>query len=139
MRKASLLTIFLIVFIDLVGFGILLPNQQYYGETFGIHNAFYLTLIGPAYSLFQFIFAPILGRWSDRIGRRPVLLISQVGTLIGFLLLFAAHFVVDFNTGIAIFLLYFSRVLDGISGGNISTASAYIADITEPKDRAKGM
>src|SRR6476469_7946595 len=92
MRKASLLTIFLIVFIDLIGFGILLPNQQYYGQTFGIHNIFLLTLIGPAYSFFQFLFSPILGKWSDRAGRRPVLIISQVGTLVGFLLLFAAHF-----------------------------------------------
>jgi DHA1 family tetracycline resistance protein-like MFS transporter len=139
MRKASLFTIFLIVFIDLVGFGILLPNQQYYGETFGIHNVFLLTLIGPAYSLFQFLFAPILGRWSDRVGRRPVLIISQIGTLTGFLLLFGAHFVVPFNQAIAIFLLYFSRVLDGISGGNISIASAYIADITTPENRTKGM
>lgn len=133
------MTIFLIVFIDLVGFGILLPNQQYYGETFGIHNAFLLTLIGPAYSLFQFLFAPVLGRWSDRIGRRPVLLISQMGTLTGFLLLFGAHFVVNLSAPAAIFLLYFSRVLDGISGGNISTASAYIADVTTPENRAKGM
>jgi DHA1 family tetracycline resistance protein-like MFS transporter len=139
MRKASLFTIFLIVFIDLVGFGILLPNQQYYGETFGIHNVFLLTLIGPAYSIFQFLFAPILGKWSDRVGRRPVLIISQIGTLTGFLLLFAAHFVVPVNQAVAIFLLYFSRVLDGISGGNISTASAYIADITTPENRTKGM
>ncbi|HUO10223.1 MAG TPA: MFS transporter [Phycisphaerae bacterium] len=139
MKKSSLLTIFLIVFIDLVGFGILLPNQQYYGETFGIHNVFFLTLIGPAYSIFQFIFAPILGKWSDRAGRRPVLIISQLGTLIGFLLLFAAHFVIPLNANLAIFLLYFSRVLDGISGGNISIATAYIADITKPEERAKGM
>lgn len=139
MRKASLLTIFLIVFIDLVGFGILLPNQQYYGETLGIHNKFFLTLIGPAYSFFQFLFAPILGAWSDRIGRRPVLIISQVGTLVGFILLFSCHLVVGYSAPLAIFLLYFSRVLDGVSGGNISIASAYIADITEAKDRAKGM
>jgi DHA1 family tetracycline resistance protein-like MFS transporter len=144
MRKASLLTIFLIVFIDLVGFGILLPNQQYYGQTFGIKNEFFLVLIGPTYSLFQFLFAPILGRWSDKIGRRPVLLISQVGTLLGFLILYAAHFIASPDGSgpagqFAIFLLYFSRVLDGISGGNISTASAYIADITTPENRAKGM
>ena len=139
MKKASLLTLFLIVFIDLVGFGILLPNQQYYGETFGIHNVFFLTLIGPAYSLCQFLFAPILGKWSDRAGRRPVLILSQIGTLTGFLLLFAAHFLVKDYQPLAIFLLYFSRVLDGISGGNISIASAYIADITTPENRAKGM
>jgi len=144
MKKASLLTIFLIVFIDLVGFGILLPNQQYYGETFGIHNIFFLTLIGPAYSLCQFLFAPILGKWSDRVGRRPVLILSQCGTLTGFLLLYAAHFLANPEGSgaagaTAIFLLYFSRVLDGISGGNISIASAYIADITTPENRAKGM
>ena len=95
MRKASLLTIFLIVFIDLVGFGIVLPNLQLYGETFNIKGIFFLVLMGPAYSLFQFLFAPILGKWSDRVGRRPVLIISQLGTLIGFLLLFASHFLLN--------------------------------------------
>jgi len=139
MRKASLLTIFLIVFIDLVGFGILLPNQQYYGELLGIKNVFLLTLIGPAYSFFQFIFAPILGRWSDRIGRRPVLLISQLGTFLSYLFLFSCHFVVGWDAHTAIFLLYFSRVFAGISGGNISIATAYIADITTPENRAQGM
>ncbi|HVT79590.1 MAG TPA: MFS transporter [Phycisphaerae bacterium] len=138
MKKAPLLTIFLIVFIDLIGFGILLPNQQYYGETLGIHNAFYLTLIGPAYSFFQFVFAPILGAWSDRVGRRPVLIISQVGTLAGFLMLFSCHLAIGASAPLAIALLYGSRVLDGISGGNISIASAYIADITTPENRAKG-
>jgi MFS transporter, DHA1 family, tetracycline resistance protein len=139
MRKASLFTIFLIVFIDLVGFGILLPNQQYYGELLGIHNAFYLTLIGPAYSFFQFIFAPILGRWSDRIGRRPVLLLSQGGTLLSYFFLFSCTFVTHWNPAAAIFLLYFSRIFAGIAGGNISIATAYIADITTPENRAKGM
>ena len=91
MKKASLLTIFLIVFIDLMGFGIMLPNLQLYGKRFGISSYFTLTILGASYSIFQFIFSPILGSWSDRIGRRPVLLISQAGTLFGFLLLFAAH------------------------------------------------
>ena len=139
MRKASLLTIFLIVFIDLVGFGILLPNQQYYGELLGIHNVFYLTLIGPAYSFFQFIFAPILGRWSDRIGRRPVLLVSQLGTLLSYFCLFSCTFVAAWDARAAIFLLYFSRIFAGVSGGNISIATAYIADITTPENRAQGM
>ena len=99
-----------------------------------------LVLIGPAYSLFQFIFAPIpRGKWSDRVGRRPVLIFSQVGSLIGFLLLFGSHFIVPINQPLAIFLLYFSRVIDGISGGNISTAFAYVADVTTPENRAKGM
>ncbi len=137
MKKASLFTIFLIVFIDLVGFGIVLPNLQLYGQQYGISNYFYLTLIGATYSFFQFIFAPILGRWSDRIGRRPVLLISQLGTLIGFLVLFSAN---EFRgQALGIVLIFVSRMIDGISGGNISTANAYIADITTPENRAKGM
>jgi MFS transporter, DHA1 family, tetracycline resistance protein len=138
MRKA-LITVFLIVFIDLVGFGIFLPNQQYYGQTFGITNVFYLTLLGPAYSIFQFIFAPIFGKWSDRAGRRRVLIVSQCGTLVGYAILFLAHFVIEPSQPLAIFLLYFSRVLAGTTGGNISVAVAYIADIMPPEKRAKGM
>ena len=142
MRKASLLTIFLIVFIDLMGFGIVLPNLQLYGQRFGIESYFALTLIGATYSICQFLFAPVLGKWSDRVGRRPVLLISQMGTLIGFLTLFAAHFFERTPTSaglVGVILIFASRVVDGISGGNISTASAYIADITTPETRAKGM
>lgn len=136
MKKASMFTIFLIVFVDLVGFGIVLPNLQLYGQQYGINNYFYLTLIGVTYSVFQFIFAPILGRWSDRVGRRPVLIISQIGTIIGYLLLFSSIF---FRTSaIGIILIFVSRVIDGATGGNLSTASAYIADITTPENRAKG-
>ncbi len=137
MRKASIFTIFLIVFVDLVGFGIVLPNLQLYGQQFGISNYFYLTLIGATYSFFQFLFAPILGRWSDHIGRRPVLIISQIGTIIGFFMLFFANFFQGHAIGIV--LIFASRILDGISGGNVSTANAYIADITTPENRAKGM
>ncbi len=106
---------------------------------FGVRSYFALTLMGAVYSIFQFIFAPILGKWSDRVGRRPVLLISQAGTLVGFLVLFVAHY---FETGygsLGLALIFASRIIDGISGGNISTASAYIADITTPENRAKGM
>lgn len=137
MRKARIFTIFLIVFVDLVGFGIVLPNLQLYGQQFGISNYFYLTLIGATYSFFQFLFAPILGRWSDHIGRRPVLLISQIGTIVGFFMLFFANFFQGHVLGIV--LIFASRILDGISGGNISTANAYIADITTPENRAKGL
>ncbi|MGC8561096.1 MAG: MFS transporter [Phycisphaerae bacterium] len=136
MKKASLFTIFLIVFVDLVGFGIVLPNLQLYGQQYGINNYFYLTLIGVTYSLFQFLFAPILGRWSDHIGRRPVLIISQIGTIIGYLMLFASIFFRASPLGIV--LIFVSRMVDGITGGNLSTASAYIADITTPENRAKG-
>ncbi len=137
MKKASLLTIFLIVFIDLVGFGIVLPNLQLYGQQYGLSNYFYLTLIGATYSFFQFLFAPVLGKWSDHIGRRPVLLISQFGTLAGFLILFMAN--AFRGEALGIILIFASRIIDGISGGNISTANAYIADITTPENRAKGM
>ncbi|MGC8551376.1 MAG: MFS transporter [Phycisphaerae bacterium] len=137
MRKASIFTIFLIVFVDLVGFGIVLPNLQLYGQRIGINNYFFLTLIGATYSLFQFGFAPILGKWSDHIGRRPVLIISQCGTVFGFLLLFAADFANTMALGVT--LIFASRIIDGISGGNISTANAYIADITTPENRSKGM
>ena len=140
MRRASLGTIFLIVVIDLMGFGIVMPNLQLYVQRFGISNYLLLTLLGDVYSLFQFIFAPLLGEWSDRIGRRPVLLISQAGTLVGFLMLFGAHFFEGpEQRGIGIAILFASRILDGISGGNISTATAYIADITPPDQRARGM
>jgi len=139
MKKAPLLTIFLIVFIDLMGFGIMLPNLQLYGKRFGIASYFTLSLLGASYSLFQFLFSPILGKWSDRIGRRPVLLLSQIGTFVGFLLLYAAHWFEADAVGIGIALLFASRIIDGISGGNISAAAAYIADSTTPENRAKGM
>lgn len=137
--KARLFTLFLIVFIDLMGFGMVLPNVQLYGELFGIYSPLALAMFGTAYSAFQFLFAPILGRWSDRIGRRPVLIVSQIGTLAGFLMLYVAHFFTGELVAVGITLLYLSRVIDGISGGNISTANAYIADITTPENRAKGM
>ncbi|MEW6730191.1 MAG: MFS transporter [Acidobacteriota bacterium] len=132
MREAAeqrwpLIIIFLTVFIDLIGFGIVFPIISYYAES----NQMTGTQIGiflGAYSLMQFIFAPVLGRWSDRIGRRPVLILSLFGTGISYLMLgFAASF--------WFFLL--SRTLDGISGSSVSVAQAYIADITEPHNRTK--
>jgi DHA1 family tetracycline resistance protein-like MFS transporter len=87
-------------------------------------------LLFASYSVMQLIFSPILGRLSDKHGRRPVLLVSIIGTGIGFLILGFAN---------TLLLLFIGRILDGITGGNISTAQAYIADITTPEDRAKGM
>src|SRR4051794_8365925 len=114
MRKSSLLTLFLIVFIDLMGFGIVMPNLQLYGQRFGIQSYFALTLVGAVYSIFQFIFSPVLGKWSDRIGRRPVLLISQAGTLVGFLTLFIAHYFESGYGSLGIILIFASRIIDGI-------------------------
>lgn len=127
MKKSPLLPIFLIVFIDLLGFGLILPLLPFYAESFGA-SGFVVGLLIASYSFLQFIGAPILGRLSDRWGRRPVLLLSQFGTFIGFIVLGLANTLV---------LLFVGRIIDGISGANLSTAQAYISDVTEEKDRAK--
>ncbi len=121
--------IFLIVFIDLVGFGIVIPILPLYAEEYGPSPVIFGLLMA-SFSIMQFIFAPILGRLSDRIGRRPVLLVSLIGSAVGYVL---------FGIAGSIAMLFASRIIDGISGGNISTAQAVIADITAPEDRAKGM
>ncbi len=127
MKKSPLLPIFLIVFIDLLGFGLILPLLPFYAESFGASELTVGVLLA-SYSLMQFIGAPILGRLSDRYGRRPILLISQLGTFVGFVILGFAN---------ALWMLFLSRIIDGISGANISTAQAYIADVTDEKNRAR--
>jgi DHA1 family tetracycline resistance protein-like MFS transporter len=131
MKRSPLVVIFTTVFIDLVGFGIVIPVLPFYAEGTKF-NATPRTvgLLLASYSVMQVIFAPILGRLSDKHGRRPVLLFSIIGTGIGFLFL-------GFAT--TLWMLFLGRILDGITGGNISTAQAYIADITTTEDRAKGM
>ncbi|HEU4510925.1 MAG TPA: MFS transporter [Pyrinomonadaceae bacterium] len=131
MRHSPLVVIFTTVFIDLIGFGIVIPVLPFYAEG-TVFNATprMVGLLFASYSIMQLIFSPILGRLSDRYGRRPVLLFSIIGTGIGFLVL-------GFAT--TLFMLFVGRILDGITGGNISTAQAYIADITTPENRAKGM
>src|SRR5216110_2138541 len=131
MKRSPLLVIFITVFIDLVGFGIVIPVLPFYAEgtRFGATPRM-VGLLFASYSVMQLIFSPILGRLSDKYGRRPVLLISIIGTGIGFLILGFAN---------TLALLFVGRILDGITGGNISTAQAYIADITTKENRAKGM
>ena len=128
-KRAQLGTVFLIVFIDLIGFGIVIPILPLYAEEFGPSPVVFGLLMA-SFSAMQFIFAPILGRLSDRVGRRPVLLVSLVGSAIGYVI---------FGFAGSLFMLFASRIIDGISGGNISTAQAVIADITTPEERAKGM
>ena len=130
-KRSPLLVIFITVFIDLVGFGIVIPVLPYYAEgtRFGATPRG-VGLLFASYSVMQLIFSPVLGRLSDRYGRRPVLLISLLGTSLGF-------FVMGFAT--TLWMLFLGRIIDGISGGNISTAQAYIADVTTPENRAKGM
>src|SRR4030095_15943250 len=131
MKRSPLVVIFTTVFIDLLGFGIVIPVLPFYAEGTGF-NASPRTVgfLFASYSVMQLIFSPVLGRLSDKHGRRPILLLSIIGTGIGFLIL-------GFAT--TLWMLFLGRILDGISGGNISTAQAYIADVTTREQRAKGM
>ena len=124
-----LFTIFLIVFVDLLGFGIVLPLLPYIAEKYQA-TPFTIGILGATYSLFQLIAGPLLGRLSDRYGRKKLLAISQIGSAIGYLILGLAN---------SLPLLFLARIIDGITGGNISIAQAYIADVTTKENRAKGM
>ena len=136
MRKPSILIIFLTVFIDLIGFGIVVPLVPLFSKHFGAHG-FVIGVIIASFSAMQFIFAPIWGRLSDRIGRRPVLLISTVGAA-GSYALFAISSGME-NHVAGLWLLVAARMFAGICGGNITVAQAYIADITPPDQRSKKM
>ena len=122
-----LLIIFLTIFVNLVGFGIIIPLLPFYAETFGA-SPLVIGLLFAVFSLCQLLAAPALGDLSDRYGRRPILIFSLAGTVVSFVMLAVAH---------SIAMLFAARIVDGLSGGNISTARAYVADITEPKDRAR--
>lgn len=126
-----LIIIYITVFIDLVGFGIVIPALPYYveGEAFQA-TPFEIGLLFASYSLMQFIFSPILGSFSDRVGRRPILFFSLLGSAVGYLLIGYAA---------ALWMVFAGRIISGITGGNISTAQAYIADVTSRENRAKGM
>jgi DHA1 family tetracycline resistance protein-like MFS transporter len=127
--RSPLVIIFVTVFIDLVGFGIVIPVLPLYAQRMHASDLVIGLLLG-IYSAMQFIFAPILGRLSDKYGRRPILLFSILGTSLGFLVMGLAG---------ALWLLFVARIIDGITGGNISTAQAYIADVTPPEKRSSGM
>ena len=127
MRKSPLLPIFLIVSVDVLGLTIILPLLPFYAEHYGASPAV-VGLLVSLYALCQLIAGAMLGRLSDHMGRRPLLLVSQVGTFIGFLILAYAH---------ALWVIFLSRAIDGITAGNLSLAQAYISDVTKPEDRAK--
>jgi DHA1 family tetracycline resistance protein-like MFS transporter len=128
-NNKRLLTIFVVVFVDLLGFSLILPLLPYYAETFGA-SPLVAGLLIASYAVAQLIGAPVLGRLSDRYGRRPVLLLSIAGTLLGFLLLGVAN---------SLAVLFVARILDGLTGGNISVAQAYITDVTDEKNRSRGL
>jgi len=121
--------LFVTVFIDLVGFGIIIPFLAYYVESFGARAAV-VGLLMSSYSLAQFLFAPVWGRVSDRVGRRPILLLGLLGSVAGYTL---------FGLAGTLGLLFVGRVLMGIFGATIPTAQAAVADVTLPQDRARGM
>jgi len=124
-----IMPIFVIVLIDLLGLTIIIPLLPLYAASFNATPAI-IGVLGATYPVLQFIGAPVLGRLSDRYGRKPILVISQFGTLVGFLLLGVAN---------GLPLLFLSRIIDGISGANIATAQAAITDSTTEKTRTQGL
>jgi len=131
MKDKRLIPIFIVVFVDILGFSIILPLLPYYAGVFQASDQTIGLLIA-SYSMCQFLAAPLLGNLSDSYGRRPVLLYSQFGSLLGFLLL---GFAMRFPNPLA--WMFVARMIDGFSGGNLTVAQAYISDITSPEERAK--
>lgn len=129
MNKSALATVFLIVVIDLLGFGIVLPLLPFYAQEFSA-SAVTIGLLYSVYSFMQLIFSPIWGSWSDRVGRRPIMLMSTFGAVIAYII---------FGFAGSLSVLFLSRIVAGTMGGNISTAQAYIADVTDNENRARGM
>jgi MFS family permease len=129
MRKASLGTLFLTVFLDLLGFGLVVPFLPGVARAHGASDLV-ATLVGASFSLMQFLFIPLWGRLSDRVGRRPVLLWSIAASAVGMAFLGLAGSIVT---------LFAARIFSGIATANIAVAQAYIADITTPENRARGM
>ena len=123
------LPIIVIVLVDLIGLSIIIPILPYFAARFSA-TPFVIGILQATYPLMQFVGAPILGRLSDRFGRKPILIISQIGTLAGFILLGFAN---------TLILLFISRVIDGLSGANMSTAQAAIADSTTERNRTQGL
>ncbi len=149
MKKVPLFPILLVNFIGTLGFSIVLPFLVFLVTKFG-GNAMVYGIMGAVYPAFQLIGAPILGKWSDIYGRKKILLLSQAGTFAGWGIFFLAFYVpmtvlLKINSSIfgafvitlPILVLFLARAIDGITGGNISVANAYLADITDEKDRNK--
>lgn len=128
-QRSPLLVILFTVFVDLIGFGVIVPLIPFYNESLGGGPAI-LGLLVATFFLMQFLFSPVLGRLSDRVGRRPVILGTLLMTIAGHLILAGAN---------ALVLLFVARILAGSASGNLSVVRAYIADRTRPEERARGM
>ncbi len=126
-NRFALLPIFLIVAVDVLGLTIVLPILPFYAEHYGATPQV-VGLLATVYALCQLLSGPLLGRWSDFTGRKPMLMISQLGTCLGFIILARAN---------ALWVIFLSRFIDGITAGNLPIAQAYISDITKPENRAK--
>ena len=124
-----ILPVLVIVLVDLMGLSIIIPLLPLYAARFG-SSPLVIGILQATYPMMQFLGAPILGRLSDRFGRKPILIISQIGTFAGFILLGFAN---------SLWLLFLSRIIDGLSGANISTAQAAITDSTNEKTRTQGL
>ena len=129
MLNKKLGAIFAVVFIDFLGFSFILPLYPDIAERFGI-SATSIALLASSYALMQFLFSPIFGRLSDRFGRRPILLLSSLGSAISLAL---------FGWASSVWLLFVSRILNGIAGSSVAVAQAYIADVTGQEERTGGM
>ncbi|WP_276252139.1 MFS transporter [Haloarcula rara] len=129
-RRRGLAIVLAVVFLDLLGFGIIVPILPYYTRSFPGGTEFVIGLLAASYSAMQFVFAPLLGSVSDRVGRRPVLVLSLVGSVVAWTL---------FGLADALWLLFAARMLAGAMGGNLSTAQAYVADVTPPEKRAAAL
>jgi DHA1 family tetracycline resistance protein-like MFS transporter len=155
MQKSRLLNIFFVVFIDILGFGLILPLLPYFADQYG-GSDFVVGLLVAVYAAAQFVGAPFLGRLSDRYGRRPVLVISIAGTALSFLLLGLAdplgrtlawlplaelngEQLLALENATILGVMFISRLVGGLTGGNITVAQAYISDVTTAQDRAKGL
>jgi len=125
----QLLLLFSVVFMDMVGFGFILPILPDYVERFG-GTPTLVGLLMAVYALGQFLAAPVLGRLSDRFGRRPVFLISVAGSMVSMAILGLAH---------SVPMLFVSRIVGGLSGGNVTVAQSYVADVTDEEGRARGL
>lgn len=134
----ALRIIFMIVLADLLGFSVIIPLLPFWARKYDASDL-QVGLLFSVYSVCQLIASPILGLMSDRFGRRPILILSQIGSVAGFILLGVATQGDWASPALGLTLVYISRVIDGLSGGNISTAQAYISDVTTAADRSKAM
>lgn len=127
MRRSPLLPIFLTVFVDVLGLTLVLPLLPFYAEHFGA-SELVVGVLAASYAVCQLVSGPILGRISDRVGRKPTLLASQIGTFLGFLVLGSAS---------SLWMLFVGRIIDGLTAGNLTIAQAYISDVTRPEERTR--